>query len=770
MDLLSDLTPAQVEAVRHVEGPLLVLAGAGSGKTRVITRRVAYLMSQGIPAAEILAITFTNKAADEMRGRIAALVTARHLTAATFHSFCARVLRTHGEMLGLNPQFAIYTQADSKRALKLALERLNLDAAHWAPEKMQSRISQLKNKMVSAGKYASEAVDYAAKTVAKIYTAYEEILRGNNALDFDDLLLRVATALGTTAEFREALQERYRYILIDEYQDTNEAQYRITRQIADKFRNICATGDPDQSIYGWRGADIRNILDFEKDFVGCKVIRLERNYRSTPQILDVAGELIKHNMKRKQKALFTENPPGARVRVVETDSAEAEARFIAEELRHDHPDNKGLSGVAIFYRVNSLSRALEDGLRAAGVPYEIVRGTSFYERQEIRTLIGYLRVLATPEDDGAVERIINAPTRGIGDTTVARLKEFAAGRTLNLLEACRLAGEVEGLVGRGAGAVELFVKLMDDLAALDRAEIRPLLEAIIAQTRYKDYCRKLGDDDEERQANVDELINLAAEFDEAEALEGPTEEAEVLPPIQRFLERVALSSDQDDLNETSERVHLMTLHAAKGLEFPTVYLVAVEDGLLPHQMAREENNRDIEEERRLCFVGLTRARERLTLSYARYRMHQGETLRQGPSPFLREIGERSVERTSLASETSGAAYGRREYGRGGFGGGGGFGGAATRRWPKPAAETKPERTGDREFEPDEEELARERAALGARSAYRIGQVVSHPTYGQGTIIDSSGEGERARVRVRFQNIGEKVLAPHLAKLKILGGR
>jgi DNA helicase-2/ATP-dependent DNA helicase PcrA len=708
MDLLADLTPPQQEAVTHVDGPLLVLAGAGSGKTRVITRRVAYLLAQGVPAHQILAITFTNKASDEMRSRIAALTAVRGLTVATFHSFCARVLRTHAELVGVDPNFVIYTQADSRRMVKQAVEKLDLDATHWSPDKIQGRISYLKNHLKTAAVYANEAVDYAAKNVARIYTAYEEAMAASNALDFDDLMVRVAKALADNEEFRESLQERYRYILIDEYQDTNEAQYTISKTIAARYRNVCATGDPDQSIYGWRGANLNNILDFEKDFVGCRVIRLERNYRSTPQILAAAGNLIRHNRKRKPKELLPVKPDGPQVRVIETESAEDEARRVAELIHQAHPEGQGLGGIAVFYRVNSLSRAIEDSLRVAGVPYEIVRGTSFYERHEIRTLVAYLRAMVNPADDVALHHIINVPPRAIGDTTVEKLDDFAAGRRITLLESCRLAGEVPGLAARAQMAVSGFVKLMEELAALDRTEIRPLVESILARTGYVDYCRKLSDGEEERIANVDEFVTVAEKFDEAEQLEGPSEEAEVLPSIMRFLERVSLTSDQDDVHETAERVHLMTLHAAKGLEFPKVFIIGLEDGLMPHVMA-EEDGRDIEEERRLCFVGITRAQQELTLTYARYRMLRGVTMRQGPSVFLQELGEQGVQRQMLSHDEVSQSLDEERRFRS-FGGGQGFSPRRT-AVPRPAAAR-----GERQYEPTDEEQAQMRAALPRRHA------------------------------------------------------
>jgi len=751
MDLLSDLTPAQREAVTHVEGPLLVLAGAGSGKTRVITRRVAHLVSHGVRPYEVLAITFTNKAADEMRSRIAALVDTRGLTIATFHAFCARVLRMHGDLVGIDPGFAIYDSADSRRAVKQVVEGIGLDTTHWSPNRIAGRISRLKNQLQTPETFAAEATDFSGKNVARIYTAYRDLLLANNALDFDDLLMHVARALRENEAFLGVMQDRYRFILIDEYQDTNEAQYHIAGRIADRHRNICATGDPDQSIYGWRGANLNNILDFEKDFPGCKVVRLERNYRSTPQILSAASSLIRYNRKRKPKELHTGNADGPAVRVVEVESAEDEAKLIAEEVARDYPGGTGLAGVAVFYRVNALSRAAEDALMAANVPYEIVRGTSFYERQEIRTLVAYLRAIANPADDLAVERIINAPPRGIGDTTVKRLQAFAKAEHVGLLEACRRAGKVDGLGQRAVAAVARFVKLMDTLGAVDQAQVEPLVRRLIDLTGYDAWCRKLAAGEDDRVENVNELVSVAAQFDD----EPPPDAGDApagTPPgdaLMQFLERVSLTSDQDAVHETAERVHLMTLHAAKGLEFPTVYMIGLEEGLLPHIMA-EEQDRDDEEERRLCFVGMTRAKRKLTMTFTRYRMHRGVTGRQMASRFLQEIGLTGVERQVLADADGGHdAAPHPRVGR------------TFNRWRGPSS--------GRRHKPVS---ADEAPGIGAAvphddCPYRPDQWVRHQTYGVGTILAVSGSGEDTKVRIRFPHLGEKTFAVRFAKLEIL---
>ncbi len=798
-DVLSDLTPPQREAAMHVDGPLLILAAAGSGKTRVITRRIAYLILQGVPAWQILAITFTNKAAGEMRERVQSLLPARGATICTFHSFCARVLRMHAEMLGLDPNFTIYTTSDTKRTVKKAIERAGLDPSYWTPDKVAERISDLKGKLQKPSSNPQNAFDVISRNVAKIYPIYEELLRENNALDFDDLLMRVAVGLRDNQEFREALQERYRYILIDEYQDTNQAQYMIARLIAEQHQNICATGDPDQAIYGWRGADINNILDFEKDFRGCKVIRLEQNYRSTPQILQAADHLIRFNRKRKEKSLLTANPAGANVTVMEVDTAEEEARIIAEQIRSACPDGKGLSSVAIFYRVNSLSRVLEDELRRHNIAYEIVRGMSFYERQEVRALVGYLRVLVNPRDDLALEQVINTPPRGLGETTLKRVRQFAAYNRLSLLDACRRVEEIKELGSRAVKSMAAFVTMIDDLLELGQSELRLLVSTLIDITRFEDYVQKLSDGTLDRKENVDEFVTLAADFEKQLAEEMPEDEDAdlVQTPLMRFLERVSLTSDQDAVHENLERVHLMTLHAAKGLEFEKVFMVALEQGILPHEMAGQDA-RDIEEERRLCFVGMTRSMQQLTMTYARYRMHRGQTQRQIPSIFLRELGEDGIDRhVSEASfydspdEATGyeAQYGNGGYNsanRAGAGGGGwrnGGGkqasgrttGGQNRSWVPRGDDTRRGYAGQGSAAAGNrsKEVAENRALAGAaasRTGFSQGQIVMHETYGLGSVVEVSGSGGAARITVRFPHSGEKKFVASAARLKIVDGR
>ena len=729
MDILDGLTPAQVEAVTHRDGPLLVLAGAGSGKTRVITRRIAYLMSVGAAASEILAITFTNKAAGEMRERTEALVPgARKPLVTTFHSFCARILREYGEGLGLDPAFTIYDAADQTAAIKRALGQLGLDPTHFEPGKMAEAISRAKNRLERAATFAaSPRTDFWARHLARVYEVYEAILRESHALDFDDLLLEVALGLRGKADFRDALHERFRYILIDEYQDTNHAQYVIARDLAGRRRNLCATGDPDQSIYGWRGAELSNILDFEKDFPDAKVVRLEKNYRSTKTILAAADSVIRHNRDRKPKGLFTDNPPGERVRIVQTDDEEAEASAIVRRIAELKAKGLAYRAMAVFVRTVAQTRAIEDALRRARppIPYEIVRGTSFYERKEVRDILAYLEILHNPNDEVNLRRIINTPARGLGDKTVDVLLEFARREGIALFHALPHADQMPELAGRARAAVTRFKELMDRLLDAPRDSMKELIKAVIHGSGYADSLSP--DDDKDRLENLDELITLGANFDRDAQAAGPEDDA-VPRGLEGFLQTVALASDQDGYDEQADRVPLMTLHAAKGLEFPAVIIAGCEDGLLPHVRSQESPSQ-VEEERRLFFVGLTRAKQFLTLTYARCRRLRGQPERHMPSPFLREIPEEVVEPLDETTGTSPAPLGK------GFG----YTGPGPQRLIKPETDTV--------------------------TGLTLGEMVKHPTYGIGRVTAFTTGGGRRLVRIRFNTVGEKLLDPQYAKLR-----
>ncbi|MEW6249977.1 MAG: UvrD-helicase domain-containing protein [Planctomycetota bacterium] len=639
--LLADLNEPQRQAVTHRDGPLLVIAGPGSGKTRVITRRAAFLVRTGVPSHNILAITFTNKAADEMKRRIDALGVRRGMWVYTFHALGVRLLREFGELADVQPGFSIYDENDALRAVKDAMEAAQVSGSLISPDTARARISDAKSWLETPAAVADRARWHEEHTLARIYEAYEYILRQRNAVDFDDLLMRVAIVLHDRPDITERLNWRFRYVLIDEYQDTNHAQYLIARYLSQHHGNICATGDPDQSIYAWRGADVRNILEFERDFPNAAVVRLEQNYRSTPQILAAADRLIAHNRRRKPKTLWTQNAAGAPVRAWQFADGLEEADRIANTLRELRiAEGRPWSDFALFYRINAVSRGLEDALRHRGIPYKIARGVEFYNRKEIRDTLAYLRLLVNPADEIALLRIINAPPRGIGRTTIDKLVTHANEAARPLLEVLRAAGrdEIPPLAGT-AKRVRPFVELIDGLRQnLRGAPIAEAVNQVLLHSGLEDALRKERESGgEDRLANVQELVTAAIryeqEYDDAS-----------LPD---FLHRVSLTSDQDAVDEHAGVVMLMTLHAAKGLEFPVVFLVGLEQGLLPHDRAMQEGG-DVEEERRLCFVGLTRARQRLYVTRALERMIRGRPTPRPPSQFVFELAD------TAPGETGGA--------------------------------------------------------------------------------------------------------------------
>jgi DNA helicase-2/ATP-dependent DNA helicase PcrA len=638
--ILADLNEPQRQAVTHRDGPLLVIAGPGSGKTRVITRRAAYLVHSGVSPHNVLAITFTNKAADEMKRRIETLGVARGMWIHTFHALGARLLREFGPLADVQPGFSIYDEADALRVVKEALEVCDVSEEFLKPDTARERISAAKGRLETPRDVEARADWYEQQAVAHVYEAYEQLLRRRNAVDFDDLLMRVALVLGEHPEIVERLNIRFRYALIDEYQDTNHAQYLIARYLTQHHRNICATGDPDQSIYAWRGADIRNILEFERDYPDAVVVRLEQNYRSTGHILHVAAQLIRANRRRKHKELWSELGPGEPIQVWRFAEGYDEAERIAETIAELHAAGRSYSDFAIFYRINAVSRGLEESLRHRGIPYKIARGVEFYNRKEIRDVLAYLRVLVNPADEIALLRIINTPARGIGKTTIERLRTHAeqARRAAptgdggpTLLDVLRDAEHVPGL-GAAARRIAPFVALLDRLQAAADLPVSEAVSTVLTQSGLEADLRKEHDaGGEDRLANVQELVTAAIRYEEE------TEE----PALRDFLNSVSLASDQDQVDEHAGVVMLMTLHAAKGLEFPVVFLVGLEQGLLPHEWALRAD-REVEEERRLCFVGITRARERLYISHAAERVIRGTPTPRSPSQFLAELDDGSL--------------------------------------------------------------------------------------------------------------------------------
>ncbi|MDO5552622.1 MAG: UvrD-helicase domain-containing protein [Planctomycetia bacterium] len=649
--LLTGLNAAQAEAVRFKDGPLLVLAGPGSGKTRVVTHRIAALLRQGVPGWRILALTFTNKAASEMKNRLELLVPGNRVWLGTFHAFCARLLRSYGTMIGLNQNFTIYDSSESRLLLDRLIDKHALPTGVDSG-KIGAAISWAKNSMVFPEDYKPAPGNVLGDVVEKTYPQYQEALQMANAVDFDDLLLSTARLLQTNPQLRADLDARYEYILVDEYQDTNLVQYAIVRALSIDRNNLGVTGDPDQSIYGWRGASIRNILEFEKNFKAVKVIRLEQNYRSTPEILEAASYLIKHNTQRKDKELYTENASGPRVRLLTCSDQQEEADSIAKEIRDEITSGRRRAGeYAIFYRTNALSRNLEHAFHRAGVPFQLIRGLEFFGRREVRDVLAWLQILHNPNDVVAFRRIVNLPPRGIGQVTIHRLEAYAAVHRIPLLAAAGQAEQVPQLTTKSRLALKRFCELIGKLyATAADNDLEVLLSVLLNETGYLTLFNSGSEEDKERQENVQELLSEVREFDkmardEEETSDSdpddPLVESRTLSRLGRFLERTALVSDVDALKSDADSVCLMSLHAAKGLEFPVVYIVALEDNILPHERSMSNPNQ-MEEERRLLFVGMTRAKEELRLSHARRREYRGFFGTAISSRFLFELPRESL--------------------------------------------------------------------------------------------------------------------------------
>ena len=710
--LLESLNPTQLDAVEHTEGPLLILAGAGSGKTRVLTHRIAYILDQGLAAPEeVLAITFTNKAAGEMKDRVALLVgpDSRKMWVSTFHAFCARILRVHAEKLGYKREFTIYDGADQVRLVKRSIVELGKDPKRFNPRSFAAQISAAKNVLATPDDYLRSTEGYIAENVAEVYDLYQRRLYENNAMDFDDLIMQTVALLEVFPEVRERYQTRFKYIHVDEYQDTNHAQYRLVNILAAAHRNLCVVGDDDQSVYSWRGADIRNILDFERDYPEAKVVKLERNYRSTQTILDAANAVVANNASRKPKELWTAGPQGERIRIFTASDEYAEARFVVSEIERLIDAGARPADVSVFYRTNAQSRALEDVLVREGVPYQVVGGVRFYERAEIKDAMAYLAVISNPSDSGALERIVNVPKRGLGATSVARLQEHARRNGVSLYDALAEAdaADITGAAKKACRAVrDLFEGWRVAAQEVPPAE---LIGAVLDESGYRaELVAENTVESESRLENLDELINAAREY----------ERVEPEPTLAGFLQEQALYSEQDALSGEGGRVALMTLHNAKGLEFDHVFVVGMEEGTFPHARSLDEQN--LEEERRLAYVGITRARRSLTLTYAKLRSSWGEREYQLPSRFLSEIPE------GLKSGTvPGVSPGR-----------GGWGMALQGR-----SRGEPER------------------AVSGAVQYRAGEKVRHARFGLGEVVEA-GAG---RVVVRF-GTQERVFVPEIAPL------
>ncbi len=629
-DILDGLTDSQRQAVTHINGPLIVIAGPGSGKTRVITRRIAFLLHSGIHPWNILAITFTNKAAAEMRERVDSLVTKKGVWVSTFHSFCARILRQFAERIGYTRDFTIYDSDDSRSAVSRVMKQLELPSDRFKPAAVRDAISSAKSRFQSPEDIAAQAEDtddFFLSTVAAAYAAYTRVLKDANAMDFDDLLIEALGLLRTDADALEKLRHKHQFILVDEFQDTNIAQYEIVRMLAEEHRNLCATGDPDQSIYGWRGAEIRNILDFEKDFPEAKTLFLDRNYRSTQTIIQAADAVVAANRDRKERKLYTTNPAGEKIRLLACPDSKDEADAVADAVAAAIADGIPPRDVAVFYRINALSRQIEEALLEHAIPYQIVGGVEFYSRKEVKDVIAYLRVAANPADDTSFLRVINVPSRHIGAKSVAALVAAARAAGTSLAAAAASPEVRSKFAARAAAGLEAFSKVVAAVGKAAAEGTRHAVDAAIGESAYIEML-KASDDEraKDRLDNLFEFVSAAAQFDESADS----------PSLPAFLEQLALVSDVDNWHDREDRVTLMTIHAAKGLEFPLVFIVGLEESILPHERS-SESPREIEEERRIFFVAMTRAKERICLSHASERMSYGSWKFNMPSRFIREI-------------------------------------------------------------------------------------------------------------------------------------
>lgn len=765
MSIYDKLNEPQREAVYHTDGPLLILAGAGSGKTRVLTHRIAYLIGErGVNAWNILAITFTNKAAEEMRQRVDNLVGfgAESVWVSTFHSACVRILRRFIDRLGYENHFTIYDTDDQKTLIKEVCRKVDVDTKVFKERSLLSAISSAKNEMILPDEFELNAGgDFAKMKIAKVYREYEAQMKANNALDFDDLLVKTVQLLQTQPDVLESYQERFRYIMVDEYQDTNTVQFQLVSLLAGKYKNLCVVGDDDQSIYKFRGANIRNILDFEHEFPDAKVIKLEQNYRSTGNILNAANSVIANNRGRKEKSLWTENGEGELIRLRQFDTAFDEADFIGEDIKSAVRQGGSYNDSAVLYRTNAQSRLLEEKFIAMNIPYKIVGGVNFYARREIKDLLAYLKTIDNGRDDVAVRRIINVPKRGIGLTTINRIQESATERGIGFYEALLAPGLIAG-VGRSATKLDSFAALIEYFKTLaEEMSITDLLQEVIEKTGY---IESLENEDKEeaktRKENIDELISKAATYEES------CQDKDEKATLSGFLEEVALVADIDSLDEDQEYVVLMTLHSAKGLEFPRVYLAGMEDGLFPGYMSINAGDREeLEEERRLCYVGITRAEQELTLTSARRRMVHGETQYNPMSRFVKEIprelldtgNKKFTQETEMPAQQNTYARAREAFRAQAFAGA--FGGMTP---VKNQGAGKP-LTGSQalaSLQKGSQLAAGGNGPLG----YEVGDRVRHVKFGEGTVTDIKEGGRDHEVTIEFDSVGTRKMFAKFAKL------
>jgi len=756
--LQAGLNPVQWEAVTHTEGPLLIVAGAGSGKTRVLTHRIAHLIREHrVSPFEILAITFTNKAADEMKHRVGALVgpVAEKMWVSTFHSACVRILRRDADRLGYPKSFTIYDQADANRLTGYVIRDMGLDPKRFPPRTVHATISAAKNDGLSAEQYAQRAQAVYERKIAEIFTEYQQRLHRAGAMDFDDLLGNTVVLLQRHPDLLEHYQRRFTHVLVDEYQDTNPVQNELVLLLTKEHRNVCVVGDGDQSIYRFRGADMRNILEFEDAFPDVTVVVLEQNYRSTQTILDAANAVIANNLSRKPKELWTDRGDGHPIVRYHGDDEVDEAQWVTREIArlHDGGDHRW-GDIAVFYRTNAQSRVLEESLARHGVPYKVIGGTRFYDRREVKDALAYLKAVVNPADEVSVKRVLNTPKRGVGDSSVGKLDAYASARGLSFMEALRRADDA-GVGGKAAKGIMQFLFLLDSVDQLAQDDKpAPLLEALLERSGYLDELR--AERSIEAESRLENLAELVGSAQDAES-------------VATFLEQVSLVADADEIDGDDSQVVLMTIHAAKGLEFPAVFVIGMEDGVFPHLRSIGEPA-EMEEERRLAYVALTRAQERLYLSHAWSRTLYGGTQYNPPSRFLDEIPERLVQ----AIEQRRASRGGRTYGAGGGYGGGGYSGATGTGY---GSSSRTNANRERMVEAALRSGGRGAGPAGTGTGpakhgaealgIKVGDDVVHATFGEGVVLQLDGQGDKAEIVIRFPGVGEKRLLLSWAPIKKL---
>ena len=762
--LLNGMNDRQAEAVQTTEGPLLIMAGAGSGKTRVLTHRIAYLIDEKfVNPWNILAITFTNKAAREMRERAMALNPATQDTLiATFHSMCVRILRREADHIGYNRNFTIVDPGEQRTLMKRILKNLNLDPKNWNERSILGTISNAKNDLLDEKAYEMQAGDMYTQIVAKCYKAYQEELRRSEAMDFDDLIMMTLRLFDQNPDVLAYYQQRYQYIHVDEYQDTNHAQYQLVKLIASRFKNICVVGDADQSIYGWRGADMQNILDFEKDYPQAKVVLLEENYRSTKKILQAANEVINNNRNRRPKKLWTQNADGEQLVYYRANNEQDEAVFVASTISNMAREmGKNFKDFAVLYRTNAQSRTIEEALLKSNIPYTMVGGTKFYSRKEIRDVISYLNVIANTADNISYERIVNEPKRGVGPGTLEKIRTFANTQNMSLLDASEQI-MLSGVKGKAAQAVWDLANLLLNLRAdLDKYSITELVEAVLEKSGYLEALQLQNTlESQARIENIEEFLSVTKNFDETN--EDVPEDESGIDKLGRFLNDLALIADTDDGKEEAAEVTLMTLHAAKGLEFPVVFLIGMEEGVFPLSRAAEDPD-ELEEERRLAYVGITRAEEALFMTNANTRTLFGKTSYNRPTRFLREISDDLLQYQGLArpaNSSFGIKYTKNQSTQ--FGQGMSLSQALQERksqaQPRSASQSSIVSKGPLPFGKSSQEQSK-------TVDWQIGDIALHKKWGEGTVLEVSGSGSTQELKIKFPEIGLKKLLAAVAPIE-----